>query len=91
MLYKVTIILLVLLYIFYIYSYSQNNNLFKLKNMTKKTKKIVEGASTGEIRNLNNKTFELTNQIRDLESKMSDVKRKTEKALSISNAYKASK
>lgn len=91
MLYKLIFLLLLLLATFYIFSYSKNNNELNLKNSKitknfKKSKKILEGASTGEIRKLNNKTFELTNQIRDLESKMSDVKRKANKVESISKA-----
>ena len=86
MLYKLTFLLLLLLAIFYVFSYSEKNNIFNLKNVTNTTKKIVEGASTRQIRKLNNKTFELTNQIRDLESKMSNVKRRTDKALTISKA-----
>ncbi len=86
MLYRLTFLLLLLLAIFYIFSYSQNNNIFNFKNTAKLSKKILEGVSTGEIRKLNNKTFELTNQIRDLESKMSNIKRKTNKSLSISKA-----
>jgi len=86
MLYTLIFLILLLLIIFYVFSYSEDNNIFNFKNMTKTSKKIIEGASTGEIRKLNNKTFELTNQIRDLESKMSNVKRKSETALSISKA-----
>lgn len=88
MLYKLIFLLLLLLAIFYAFSYSQNNNVLNLKNLkdSKNLKKLVEGASSGEIRKLNNITFELTNKIRHLESKMSDVKRKTEQAESISKA-----
>jgi uncharacterized protein YlxW (UPF0749 family) len=91
MLYKLIFLLILLLSTFFIFSYNQNKNELNLKNSKitknlKKSKKILEGASTGEIRKLNNKTFELTNQIRHLESKMSDVKRKANKVESISKA-----
>lgn len=88
MLYKLIFLLLLLLAIFYVFSYSENNNVFTLKTLkdSKYSKKVIEGASNRQIRNLNNKTFELTNKIRDLESKMSNVKRRTNKALSISKA-----
>ena len=88
MLYKLIFLLLLLLAIFYVFSYSENNNVFTLKTLkdSKYSKKVIEGASNRQIRKLNNKTFELTNKIRDLESKMSNVKRRTDKALSISKA-----
>ena len=91
MLYNLIFLLLLLLAILYVFSYSENNNVFTLKNSEnsenlKDSKKVIEGASNRQIRKLNNKTFELTNKIRDLESKMSNVKRRTDKALSISKA-----